>query len=59
MNDPAASTCTIKVDEWALHDDPNLVVDPEEFAYAPIGCRTEFVVVSMEILGNTGETCGC
>jgi hypothetical protein len=59
MDDPAANTCTIKVEEWVLQDDPTLAVDPEELAYAPIGCRTEFVVVSMEILGNTGETCGC
>jgi hypothetical protein len=59
MDDPAANTCTVKVDEWALSSDPTLVVDPEALAYAPIGCRTEFVVDSIEILGNTGETCEC
>jgi hypothetical protein len=59
VDDPAASSCTIKVEEWAAQQDPNLAVDPEQLAYAPIGCRTEFVVDSMEVLGNTGETCGC
>jgi hypothetical protein len=59
MDDPAADGCTIKVDEGALLSDPTVAVDPEDLAYAPIGCRTEFVVESMEVLGNTGETCGC
>jgi hypothetical protein len=59
LDDPAAHGCTVKVDESALRDDPTLAVDSGELAYAPIGCRTEFVVDSIEILGNTGEKCGC
>lgn len=59
MDDPAAATCTVRVDESALYQDPTLTADPEELAYAPIGCRTQFVVDSIEILGNTGETCLC
>jgi hypothetical protein len=59
MDDPAAATCTVRIDESALYEDPTLTVDPEELAYAPIGCRTQFVVDSIDILGNTGETCGC
>jgi hypothetical protein len=59
MDDPAAATCTVRVEESALHDDPTVAVDPDELAYAPIGCRTEFVVDSIEILGNTGEKCLC
>jgi len=59
MDDPAAATCTVRVDESALYEDPTLTPDPEELTYAPIGCRTQFVVDSLEILGNTGEKCGC
>jgi SH3 domain-containing protein len=59
MDDPAAHTCTITVAESALYDDPTVTVDPQERAYAPIGCRTEFVVDAIEILGNTGQRCLC
>jgi hypothetical protein len=59
MDDAAAHTCTVKIDESALLTDPTLAVDSEELAYAPVGCRTEFVVESIEILGNTGEKCEC
>ena len=59
LDDPAAHTCTITVAESALYDDPTVTVDPQELAYAPIGCRTEFVVDAIEILGNTGQKCGC
>ena len=59
MDDHAAQTCTIRIDEFALQNDPTLTVDPEMLAYAPIGCRTEFVVDAIDILGNTGEECGC
>jgi Bacterial SH3 domain len=57
LDDSAAPTCTVKVDESQA--DPTIAMDPAYPAYAPIGCRTEFVVDSIDIEGNTGETCGC
>lgn len=59
LDDRAARTCTVKIDESAQQQDPALKVDPDELALAPIGCRTEFVVDEMEVLGNTGEKCLC
>jgi hypothetical protein len=56
FDDPAAATCTITVDPSA---DPSVVVEPEDLAFAPMGCRMEFVVDSIKVIGNTGEKCGC
>jgi hypothetical protein len=58
FDDSAAQTCTIKLDETFV-DDPTLAVDPKDVAYAPMGCRMEFVVDTIKVLGNTGEKCEC
>jgi hypothetical protein len=56
FDDPAAETCTITVDPSA---DPSVVIDPKDLAYAPMGCRMEFVVDSIKVDGNTGQKCEC
>lgn len=59
FDDAAAASCTIKVDQQMLDLNGEFVVDPPETMFPPINCRTQFVVESIEVLGNTGERCEC
>ncbi len=38
---------------------PTSTSNPQDLAYAPMGCRMEFVVDSIKVIGNTGEKCEC
>jgi hypothetical protein len=57
FDDRAAMGCGVEVADIAENELDE--VDPMTAAYEPLACRQEFVVESIEVIGNTGEKCGC
>jgi hypothetical protein len=63
FDDPAAASCTVEIDQEAVGYDENgnpVEVEPPDTEGVPFGCRMQYVVDAIEVIGteDLGPCCG-